>query len=69
MEYDLDIKKEYFAIKVDKNRIGRRADIILFEIDLDVNKWECIGYCEYTSMCASYGLSEVLFERYHGQGV
>ena len=44
LEYDLDIKKEYFAIKIDKNRIGRRADIILFEINLDINEWTCIGY-------------------------
>lgn len=41
---DLNEKKSYFAIKIDKNRIGRRADIILFSIDLDINKWDCIGY-------------------------
>lgn len=41
---DLNEKKAYFAIKVDKNRIGHRADIILFEIDLDINEWNCIGY-------------------------
>lgn len=44
IEYDLDENKSYFAIKVDKNRVGRRGDIILFEINLDTNKWECIGY-------------------------
>ena len=44
LEYDLDERKQYFAIKIDKNRIGRRADIILFEIDLDINQWSCIGY-------------------------
>lgn len=41
---DLNEKKAYFSIKVDKNRIGHRADIILFEIDLDINEWNCIGY-------------------------
>ena len=44
LTYDLDEKKAYFAIKIDKNRIGHRSDIILFEIDLDINKWSCIGY-------------------------
>lgn len=44
IEIDLNEDKAYFAIKIDKNRIGRRADIILFEIDLDINKWNCIGY-------------------------
>lgn len=44
VEESLDMKKEYFAIKIDKNRIGRRADIILFEINLDINLWNCIGY-------------------------
>lgn len=41
---DLDPKKAYFGIKIDKNRSGRRSDIILFEIQLDYNEWKCIGY-------------------------
>lgn len=44
IEHDLDERKSYFAIKVDKNRVGRRGDIILFEISLDENQWNCIGY-------------------------
>lgn len=44
VEQPLNDDKEYFAIKIDKNRIGRRADIILFEINLDINEWNCIGY-------------------------
>jgi hypothetical protein len=44
IEQDLNEKYAYFAIKVDKNRIGRRADIILFQIDLDINEWTCLGY-------------------------
>lgn len=41
---DLNESKAYFSIKIDKNRMGRRSDIILFEIDLDINEWKCIGY-------------------------
>lgn len=41
---DLDPKKVYFGIKIDKNRAGRRSDIILFSINLDYNTWDCIGY-------------------------
>jgi hypothetical protein len=44
VEQDLNERYAYFAIKVDKNRIGRRADIILFQIDLDINEWTCLGY-------------------------
>lgn len=44
VECDLDDNKEYFSIKIDKNRIGQRDNIILFEINLNINKWECIGY-------------------------
>lgn len=44
VEQDLNEKYAYFSIKVDKNRMGRRADIILFKIDLDINEWTCLGY-------------------------
>ena len=41
---NLDENKAYFSIKIDKNRVGKRSDIILFQIDLDINEWNCIGY-------------------------
>lgn len=40
---NLDPKKQYFAIKIDKNRMSKKGDIILFEIDLDRNIWQDIG--------------------------
>ena len=40
----LDLKKEYLAIKIDKNRAGSKDKIILFEINLDFNTWDNIGY-------------------------
>ena len=40
----LDLKKEYLAIKIDKNRAGSKDKIILFEINLDFNTWNNIGY-------------------------
>ena len=41
---NLNESKAYFSIKIDKNRVGKKSDIILFEIDLDINEWNCIGY-------------------------
>lgn len=41
---DLDYKKEYFAIVVDKNRGGNKKYIPLFEINLDYNIWYEVGY-------------------------
>lgn len=43
-EHDLDKNKVYFAIKVDKNRGGNKDIIPLFEINLDYNTWDEIGY-------------------------
>lgn len=42
--HDLDYNKQYFAIKVDKNRGGNKNKMPLFEIDLDLNVWNEIGY-------------------------
>ena len=44
VERSLDDNKDYFSIKIDKNRVGSKDDIILFEIDLNTNTWNCIGY-------------------------
>lgn len=41
---DLDLSKEYFAIVVDKNRGGNKKYIPLFEINLDYNIWNEVGY-------------------------
>lgn len=41
---DLDYSKQYFAIKADKNRDGDKDKIMAFEIDLNYNIWDNIGY-------------------------
>lgn len=41
---ELDTDKIYFAIKIDKNRAGDKDKIMLFEIDLNFNIWNNIGY-------------------------
>lgn len=41
---DLDINKKYFGIKIDKNRGGSKDLIPLFEINLDYNTWNEVGY-------------------------
>ena len=41
---DLDLRKQYFCIKPDKNRSGNKDKIMLFEIDLNINVWKNIGY-------------------------
>ena len=43
-ENNLDPKKTYFAIKIDKNRSGDKDKIMLFEINLNFNTWENIGW-------------------------
>ena len=40
----LDLEKNYFCIKIDKNRAGGKDKVILFEIDLNYNTWYNIGY-------------------------
>lgn len=42
--HDLSKDKVYFAIKVDKNRGGNKDMIPLFEINLDYNVWNEVGY-------------------------
>ena len=41
---DLSYEKQYFAIKADKNRSGDKDKIMAFEIDLNYNIWNNIGY-------------------------
>ena len=42
--YDLDPKKRYFSLKIDKNRLGDKDKIMLFDYNLDYNTWDNIGY-------------------------
>ena len=44
VEESLDLKKDYLAVKIDKNRAGSKDKIILFEINLDYNTWDNVGY-------------------------
>lgn len=41
---NLDENKQYFAIRADKNRAGDKNKIMAFEIDLNYNIWDNIGY-------------------------
>jgi len=41
---DLDPQKRYFALKIDKNRLGDKDKIMLFDYNLDYNTWNNIGY-------------------------
>ena len=42
--YDLDPKLKYFALKIDKNRLGDKDKIMLFRYSLDHNTWDNVGY-------------------------
>lgn len=42
--HELDLSKKYFAIKVDKNRGGNKDFVPLFELNLDYNTWDEVGY-------------------------
>lgn len=41
---DLDPQRRYFAIKIDKNRLGDKDKILLFDYNLDYNIWNHVGY-------------------------
>ena len=41
--YDLDPKKSYFGLRIDKNRVNRKGDVLLYEYNLDLNVWSNIG--------------------------
>lgn len=40
---DLNPQKKYFGVKIDKNRLGERGHVMLFEYDLNYNIWNNIG--------------------------
>ncbi len=40
---NLDPKKRYFSIKIDKNRLSEKDKILLFDYDLNFNLWSNIG--------------------------
>lgn len=42
--HDLNPQKRYFSLKIDKNRLGDKDKIMLFEYNLDYNIWNNIGY-------------------------
>lgn len=44
LPHDFNMDKQYFALKIDKNRGGNKKIMPLFEIDLDLNIWNEIGY-------------------------
>ena len=41
--YDLDPKRKFFAVKIDKNRLSERDRILLFDYDLNYNIWDNVG--------------------------
>lgn len=41
--YDLDPKRKFFAIKIDKNRLSEKDKILLFDYDLNYNIWDNVG--------------------------
>jgi replicative DNA helicase len=41
---DLDPNYKYFALKIDKNRLGSKDKIMLFRYCLDTNVWDNVGY-------------------------
>lgn len=42
--HNLDPQKRYFSLKIDKNRLGDKDKIMLFDYNLDTNVWDNIGY-------------------------
>ena len=42
--HDLNPQRRYFSIKVDKNRVGDKDRIMLFDYNLDTNVWDHVGY-------------------------
>lgn len=43
-EWDLNLNKKYYALKIDKNRGGSKDKIPILEVDLDLNIWKELGY-------------------------
>jgi hypothetical protein len=43
VEHDLDPSKSYVGLKIVKNRLGSKGDLICFEVSLNENTWKEIG--------------------------
>ena len=43
VEYDLDPNKNYVGLKIVKNRLGSKGDLICFEVQMNENIWKEIG--------------------------
>jgi len=41
--YDLDPQKQYFGLRIDKNRLNEKGKILLFSYDLNFNYWDNVG--------------------------
>ena len=41
--HNLDPKKKYFGLRIDKNRLSEKDKILLFSYDLNLNVWENVG--------------------------
>ena len=41
--HNLNPKKRYFGLRIDKNRLSEKDKIMLFEYDLNLNTWENVG--------------------------
>lgn len=42
--YTLDKDKVYYGVKIDKNRAADKSKLLLFEVDLNYNIWQNVGY-------------------------
>lgn len=40
----LDKNKVYYGTKIDKNRSADKSKLMLFEVNLDYNTWNNVGY-------------------------
>jgi len=43
-EHPLDNNKMYYGLKVDKNRAGSKGSVIAYEVDLNLNVWNEVGF-------------------------
>ena len=43
IEHDLRYDKNYVGLRIVKNRVGSKNDLICFEVDMDGNVWKEIG--------------------------
>lgn len=42
--YKLAKNKVYYGTKIEKNRAADKSKLLLFEVNLDYNTWENVGY-------------------------